>query len=40
MMADEDFQCDVCQCITFEGEECEYYNGYHVCIMCAIALGM
>jgi hypothetical protein len=40
MIADEDFECSICQCVTFEDEEMEIYQGYYICIMCAIALGM
>jgi len=40
MIADEDFECDICQCVTFTGEEFEFYNDYTICIMCAIAVGV
>jgi len=40
MNADEDIQCNICQSISFEGEEVFDYKGYSVCILCAISLGM
>jgi len=40
MICNDDFECSVCQCLTFEGEEMEIYQDYYVCILCAIALGM
>ena len=40
MMANEEFECGICQCHTFEGEEMEMYYGYSICILCAIALGL
>jgi len=34
MICEEEFECAICQCITFEGEE--HYGEY--CILCGIVV--